>query len=191
MNKTGNQHSSLLDSLLKSAEKVRDQEQPKTELADQIFSALKAKQQVPTLKEVLAGVMSQSNTRTKIVANGVRKTAQFDDPALTEPAAPPGGELGGELGGDLPEGGMPETETCDPELKNKIRDAFIAACGGVEQAHQCLDESGGLGEEMGEPDTDLGGEMGMEDDLGGLEAEEPEMPAPMPMEMGTGQPPMA
>lgn len=171
MNKTGNQHSSLLDSLLKSASAPKKEPQC-DQFANKLFNALKTKQQTPSLRQVLA---------------------QFEDPALTEPA-PAGGDLpDAGLQGELPDEGMPDegmgtpdlgSESCDPELKEKIKDAFIAACGGLEQARQALDE-GGEGEmpdpEMGDMEPDLG-----EEGLPTPEVDEPEMPAPMPM--GGGAP---
>ena len=164
MHKIGNQHSSLLDSLVKSAEKAKEEApKPNVELAEKIMESLKGKQQQPSLREVLASV------NRKIVANGLQKTAQFDDPALTEPAGPPepmGDEMG-ELGGE-----------CDPEIKSKLREAYIAACGGLDQAHEDLDA--GAGAELPEEGGELGPEI----------AEEPEMPAPMPM-AGGGEPPIA
>jgi hypothetical protein len=167
MHKTGNQHSSLLDSLVKSAEKAKEKATaPNPELAEKIMESLKTKQAQPSLREVLASV------NRRVVANGLSKTAQFEDPALTEPAPPAAEPLGDEMGGDM---GV----ECDPEIKNKLKDAFIAACGGVEQAHACLDE--GSGDELTEELPDEGAELGME-------VEEPEMPAPMPMPGGEGPP---
>jgi len=82
---------------------------------------------------------------------------------------------------DMPETDIPEpTEglgTEDSEVKQHLVDALIALCGDVESAKACLDE--------------LGGGMGMDEDMGEIPPEEPsleedmaepEMPAPDEMQ---------
>ena len=196
--RTGNNHSDLLASIFKKAEVAKAATNKKPEFADRVKTVLASKQDQKSLKEVLAGLAEERaariNSRSRIVANGLRKTAQFEDPALTSPAAPPGGADGFDAGLEAPLGdegvdglpGDPGAEgAADPEVKDKIRDAFIALCGGVEEAKAALEEAAA-------PEDGLGGELGSEvpgDELsgdpldGGMspEVEEPDMPAPMPM----------
>jgi hypothetical protein len=204
--KMGNNHSDLLDSLLKSAEQVQRKEEPRhIAFAEKLFGVLKEAQDKPSLKEVIAGAMLKTSMNSRIVANGRRRTAQFNDPGLEDPAMPPGGSdagapggfdagLGGELSDSGAEGELGGAGDEKEKASKSVAQALIDLCGGPEEAKACIDAAGGLGGEaetgddlgMGAPTDDLGGGGDTAealDDLGGG-GESAEMPAPMPMSGG-------
>ena len=187
--KTGNKHSDLLDTLVKTA---MMQPQKKEDEFD-ISAILNSKQNEPTLQEIFEDVVRSSGknvTRTaQFGGNGgmagmkpmpepaVEEDAMFDDVGdIGEPSMED--ELGGmqdELGG----GG----DECDQEaVKQHLVDALVSLCGSPEEAAECVTNQtmpppeGLPGEES--LDEPLGGEIG---ELGGPPEEmAAEMPSAMP-----------
>lgn len=133
--KTGNSHSNLLDQLLKAA----DNAAPKTKKSTFSESCIKiASETPPDLKETLQK-MAGENEKQK----SMRKQAQMEldmPPVSNEPdfdemaGAPdvsdsPLEEPADEAGADL------------EEAKQSLADAFVALCGSVENAIECLQTS--------------------------------------------------
>ena len=139
--KTGNQHSTLLDQMMKTAANV---EKAKEQTPFKDFVIRIAKEKKPSLKEVLAQFMEDPKPMPEI------------------PGEPPVGES--------PEDALLREE--GPADTTDARSAWanlgVALCGGVEEAHACLDEMAGPGEEtIEEPGGDI------------METQPAEMPAPM------------
>jgi hypothetical protein len=146
MNKTGNQHSNLLDKLIEASHVQKEDD---NNFAQQIMESIKQPAQ-PTLRQILSEVV-KSGGKTKI-----SKTAQFDAPADPGMAGPPADA------GPMPEDeGAPTNEPADTEgAKESLCEALIALCGDIESAHACLDQHSGEqvgGEEMPDMDSDIPG----------------------------------
>lgn len=125
MMKSGNNHSSLLDSLVKAAETVK-KPVVNNSFVDIVMNNLKNGQPKPlTVEDIL------------------RKHAQMD---MQSPAPPaPGGSPA--PGAPMGDPGAQEAPAGDPEAaKNSIAQALVDLCGGVEEAKQCIDAVGGSAE---------------------------------------------
>lgn len=196
--KTGNNHSTLLDSLIEAAEKAA----PKAEKSTFADSCIKiASVTPPTLQETLQKMASQVTHEKRM-----RKQAQME---LDSPPADMGAEpdFDGMAGGAEPPMDEPMAEPMDEggnveDAKQALADALIALCGGVDQAMDCLQGGGeGLGEDLEEiPEDDMPADDVIPDDM--LDSGPEEMPKPMeqdPMEANpmdarqglNGQPPAA
>jgi hypothetical protein len=146
--KTGNQHSPLLDQLIKAAEDVKPKEI--TPFKDTIIKI--ASETPPSLRETLTKVAQDLDKHKKIL-----KPAQFDAPPVPdEPnfdAMAEGTDEG--FGDDAGlEGDMEDLEGA----KQHLADALVALCGSVDDAVACL--QGGqdsFGEE--EAGAELGDDM--------------------------------
>jgi len=105
-------------------------------------------------------VMQENNASPEV---GFTKTPQKSLADIVKEAQmgmEPGGDMVDPTMGELP--GGPEEEAPGQEAKQHVCDALIALCGGIEEAHACLDECGGgmegAGqEEMPPPMMDEGG----------------------------------
>lgn len=163
ISKLGNNHSDILSSIM-NVQPTKTEQSSFQKIAQSILS----QPEKPTLKQVFA---------------------QFEEMGDSVVDADP---VGNTMGAEPVDGPMDDgsTDTVTEEIKQKLADALIAACGGVEEAKQCLD-SLGLGSEEPLPD-EMGGmdEMGT-DSMGtdgmGMDVPSPandmaspmEMPAPM------------
>ncbi len=154
MNKTGNQHSNLLDKLIEASNVQKEDD---NNFAQQIMESIKQPPQ-PTLKQILSEVV-KSGGKTRI-----SKTAQFDAPAGPEMAGPEMAGPPADAGIGPEDEGAPTNEPADTEgAKESLCEALIALCGDIESAHACLDQHGGeeIGdEEMPDMESDIPGDVG-------------------------------
>ena len=161
--KIGNQHSSLLDQLIKAAEGVKPKEV--TLFKDTIIKI--ASDTPPTLKETLDKVVQDAKKHTKIM-----KQAQFNAPPVSaEPnfdemasGSPEIEEPGlGEAGlGEAGEGNGEDMEGA----KQHLVDALVSLCGGTEQAIESIQSSGSEFDSMDDGgDIDMTEELGEEEEL--------------------------
>lgn len=185
--KTGNNHSTLLDSLMKAAEKAAPQAQKST-FADSCIKI--ASESEPTLQETLEKMASQVTREQKM-----RKQAQMEldaPPISDEPDfdAMAGEEPPMEDPMEEPTEGVADLE----DAKQSLADALVALCGSVDQAIECL-QSGSAPDELDESPLDgaeVEEDMATDDVIPGeiLDSEPepmmkpmeagPEMPAPAP-----------
>lgn len=152
MNKTGNNHSSLL----KSIEKIASAGPKKSSFSDFVLEIANKKQ--PTLREIFAQM----------------------DPMAPDTGAEMGG-LGGDtgLGGETGLGNPEGMENAEPdpnqEAKIKLVEALIALCGSPEEAKKLIDAQ--AQPEAG-PESGMEGEVAPTDMPAPMGEE---APAPMPM----------
>lgn len=156
MNKTGNNHSSLADSILKAAEKKVNVPNNNQDFAKQILESLKPQSSGPSLRETFAQLMLNN------------------EPNDTIPT-----EVGPAEAGPIDEPG-----TDQESVKDFIAKALVELCGGLEQATQFLQEC--CSEPAPPMDDGMGmeGGMGMDADMG--EAPLEPMPKPMPSSSSIG-----
>jgi len=180
MQKQGNNHSSLLDSIMKTAE---SSEPKKVSFDETVLEALKATEQ-PSLKDIIADVSKGKN---------IRRTAQWDSMAdpMAKPMAEPPMDEGLEPGQAtelVPEDTL-DTNPVEPEgdteaAKQSVAQALVDLCGSPEAACDCVNSLTGGAEGLGD---ELGAEEPMDEELGdemlAAPMEEPsasmEMPSPM------------
>jgi len=157
--KQGNQHSSLLDALVKTAS--TDNKPTEDTLASKLLGQIKAQNEQRSLKEVIAQM----------------------DPAMSGPMD---SDMEGPLPEDMMSDEMsPEEGALDsgPDTQGAVQalvDALIALKGSPEEAHAAIDECSGSPE--GPEEMDMG-EPGLGEETEALPEE-----VPAPMEMGGPSP---